>query len=212
MANGVSPEVALEGLENNETARPGRPQNREVSQNKRARELSPDVLPWEPQPGENQAAYAAFVKFREMERRSAKEADAKNGPYWSTVWSWGYRAYQWDLHVARRDAEELIRYRIEMNDRQRATSRVAQAKILTWLEALDPKDLKPSDAVRWFEVAVRVERAAAGSDMPIDTTLPPEPEEANPLDHLTMAEILGVDEAQAADALERLYEHVKRPS
>lgn len=51
-----------------------------------------------------------------------------------------------------------------MNDRQRRTASYAQSKVIEWLAQLDPKTLTASEAARWLEVAVKIERLAGGAE------------------------------------------------
>lgn len=123
---------------------------------------SEDVAPWERQDGESVEAYAAFVAYRDAEKRRIDKKQGTHGK-WSVEWSWGYRCLEWDRHQARVADEELIRYRVQMNARQRAAAVTAQAKIITWLQSIDATKMKPNEAARWFEISCRIEREAAGS-------------------------------------------------
>jgi hypothetical protein len=185
---------------------------------KDARPLDPDAHPWERQPDEPDEAYRMFVVFRDLtKRRLEAVVDAgKNEPKpWrapyvrdmSSRWSWGHRAFCWDRYMGAVDTEELVRYRREMNDRQRTSARLAQQKLANWLLALDPSTLKPLEAARWFEIAVKVERDAAGVDA--HPTLPGEgeDEESEGMKENTLADIMGIDptvEAEFALALHRM--------
>lgn len=128
-----------------------------------AKNLNPDINPWERQPTESKPAYAAFVAFRDSDAR--KVGDHGSSAYkWSAEWHWGYRAYQWDLYQAQEEAAAMVRYRRRMNERQRSTARLAQSKIIAWLNALDPSKLTAGEASRWLEVAVKIERLAGGGE------------------------------------------------
>ena len=48
----------------------------------------------------------------------------------------------------------------EMADRHRREALALQQKMLECLRLLSADDLKPADAIRWFDVAVRVEKVA----------------------------------------------------
>lgn len=126
------------------------------------RHLNPDIPIWERQDQETEAAYASFLKYRDMERRSLK-ATGGTALRWSRMWSWQQRVLEWDRHIARQDAEAMVKYQVEMNERHRASARVAQSKVIQWLQSLDPKKMSPSEAARWFELAVRVERESANA-------------------------------------------------
>ena len=128
-----------------------------------AKNLNPDINPWERQPSESQQAYAAFVAFRDSDARKVGD-HGKRAYTWSAEWHWGFRAYQHDLYLAQEEAAAMVRYRRRMNERQRSTARLAQSKIIAWLNALDPSKLTAGEASRWLEVAVKIERLAGGGE------------------------------------------------
>src|SRR6266498_4470280 len=130
---------------------------------KTAHPLDPDRPVWERQPGESTKAYDTFLAWRDSQERNVI-SHGKMAQQWSAKWSWGYRGFEYDLYVSRRVTEELVRYRLDMNDRQRKIAYAAQTKIIEWLRHLDPSKLKPADAARWLEIAVRIERMAAGAN------------------------------------------------
>jgi hypothetical protein len=123
-------------------------------------------------------------------------------------WSWSVRCLEWDRHVQRQDDEAMVRYRVAMNERQRAASRLAQQKMATWLIELDPTRLTPHEAARWFEVAVRVEREAAGAASSPD--LAPPLAVPDPFEGMTLAELLGVTaEAEVLAAAEEIFQAMR---
>lgn len=158
-----------------------------------ARPLNPDLPSWEKQAKETPKAYAAFIAYRDSEKRRLAD-HGSTAREWSAQWQWQLRCLDWDRYMARVDAEELVRYRVTMNERHRAAARLAQARIITWLQGLDGEVLarmRPSEAARWFEVAVRIEREAAGAALPLG--LPDHVTDASdPLSGMTLAEVLGV--------------------
>lgn len=128
---------------------------------KKAKQFDPDRPVWERQPTESAKAYAAFVAWRDTPERKLPNRQAQQ---WSAIWSWGYRAYEFDLYLSRKETEDLIRYRLAMNARQRDIAYVVQQQVIQWLASVDPRTMKPAEAARWLEVAVRIERLAAGAD------------------------------------------------
>lgn len=170
---------------------------------RRQRALDLDVLPWERQAGEPDAAYAGFLTYRDQERRSTRDVGPSAG-HWSSDWLWPTRALEYDRYVQRQDVEALVRYRVSMNERQRAAGRLAQQKVVTWLVNLDASRLSPHEAARWFEVAARVEREAAGASLPLEAT--PPPAVVDPFEGLTLGDILGVTgQGDEIDVAERLF-------
>lgn len=147
--------------------------------------------------------YAGFLRYRDMEKRSTRDVGPRAG-HWSSDWMWAVRVLEWDRYVQRQDAEALVRYRVSMNERQRAAGRLAQQKIVTWLVNLDPSRLSPHEAARWFEVAARVEREAAGASLPLEVA--PPPAVPDPFEGLTLGDILGMTgQGDEIDAAERLF-------
>lgn len=130
---------------------------------KGARNIDPDANPWERQHGESNKAYTAFVAWRDSEDRKLHD-HGSTAQKWSSQFSWGYRAFEYDRWLARKDAEDMVRYRRTMNDRQRRAARLAQQKVAQWLINLDASTLTASEAAKWLEVAVKIERLAGGGD------------------------------------------------
>lgn len=179
----------------------------------RPRPLDPDRPIWERQDGETNEAWRAFEKYRDQEHRNYREVSASAGR-WSREWQWQARVAEWDRHLTRQEAEELVRYRVSMNQRQRAIARSAQSKIIQWLTNLDPSKMRPSEAARWFEIAVKVERDAAGVKGTEIVSGGVEQEVTDALAGLTLGELLkgektdlsnvsGLDDAEAAEKIYR---------
>lgn len=190
--------------------------SREPSRAANAKQFDPDLLPWEKQPDETDAAYDAFRKFRDMMDRSLDKVatGAEGAPSfgtvgnWSSQWSWGWRAYQWDLHSARQEDEQMLRYQIEMNKRHRETAQLAVTKVAQWLIGMQPETLKPADAARWFEVAVRVQREAAGLGLMAAERMQGEdgqPEGSEGHDGQSLADVFGLEGMDADEAAAVLY-------
>lgn len=139
-----------------------------------AEPLDPDLLPWEQQPTESSDAYRSFRAYLEMEKRNVTKAPGDSVTH-SRRWSWPYRALEFDRHMARVDFEEMEKYRREMNRRHREAGRALQAQVYKWLARFEERPdllekLQPRDAIRMFEVAVKVERDAASvGDLPTAT-------------------------------------------
>ena len=153
-----------ERIANREAGKPHRPGGAPLttpSVGKGARNLDPDLNPWDRHPGESKAAYDAFLAFRDDD---ARRVGSKSNLNWSGQWSWGFRAFEWDRFLARQDQDELVRYRRRMNDRQRKIASAAQQKVIQWLAAQDVRKWTAGEAARWLEVAVKIERLAGGAE------------------------------------------------
>lgn len=174
-----------------------------------ARDLDPDLSPWERQPEEPQDAYDLFLRYRDMDKRVvvqvAEDETRSRLLRLSAVWSWGYRAYEWDKHMHRAEVKELVRYRRTMNERQRTTARAAQNKIAQWLVNLDVSRLKPMEAAKWYELAVKVEREAAGATSE-DAQVMPEAIDDEDTPDQTLADMVGVTPEMEHRAAQILFE------
>jgi hypothetical protein len=142
-----------------------------VTKSDPAARLSADLLPWERQPEETDGAYAAFESWLHSEKRQLKDypSTARN---WSARYHWVARAHEYDIYISRVDLQEQVRYRRKMNARHRQIASVAQAKLVTWLNGLDPARMSTADAIRLLDVAVKIEREATAA---VDAEDLPEP-------------------------------------
>lgn len=164
---------------------------------KNARSFDPDRPPWERQPGETDHQWAAFEQWLRMDKRNAS-AISVSAQNWSWEWAWGYRGFEYDLYMQRRETEDLVRYRVEMNERHRNVARAFQGKVVQWLQAIDVEKMKPADVARWFEIAVRVERLASGANLPaVPVQAAPEDEEKS-LSEIAAEYGLDIDEDELA--------------
>lgn len=134
--------------------------------------MTTDGQAWDRQPEESAKAYTAFVAYMEMgEARSiAKVAQklSKSIPLlkrWSREWRWADRCREYDIYTAqtkRKAAEAELQ---EMNRRNIELARKALDKAEEALNQLDPGKLKPSDIVRYIQVAADIEKAARLLDL-----------------------------------------------
>ncbi|MBC7340903.1 MAG: hypothetical protein H5U02_00355 [Clostridia bacterium] len=138
---------------------------------------------WERQKGESRKAYQAFCAYRDMgpARSLAKVSQQLRKSKvllqrWSVRWSWVARAEAWDDELDRRAREAQEQARLEMVDRHARAAVAFQQRVLERLAELDPSELSPGDLVKWFDVAVKVERLSRGEPTEIgkqEVTLPP---------------------------------------
>lgn len=120
---------------------------------------------WYRQPGETDKAYDEFVAYRDSESRRVR--DYSNGFHNSVRWSWQERVRAWDRHLNAQEAEKMIRYRLDMNERHRAIGRLAQTRAAQWLSGLTDEDvrrMKAGEVMKMLEVATTLERTAAQGD------------------------------------------------
>lgn len=202
--------------------------NNQTITGKMARPLDPDINPWDRQPDEPEDAHDAFTRYRDTEGtrnlfppgpRPDDTWDEEQTRAWnarrswlkrqSAVWQWSARALAWDHWVAQQAAEDLVRYRVRMDERHRNIGRAGLQKIAQWMVNLDPDRLKPSEAIRLLEVSARLEREAAGAYLAAEV-LVPAPESG---ERRTLSEVLSLPrlaEGEEAELADRLYRIVKR--
>lgn len=122
---------------------------------------------WLQQPGESKTAYEQFKAYREADPRRVR--DQPSGFHNSVRWSWQERVKAWDNHLAEQEAERLIRYRVDMNERHRTVGRLAMGRAAQWLQTLTQdkiERMRPGEVVRMLEVAAKLERDASRGDLP----------------------------------------------
>lgn len=141
--------------------------------------------PWDRLPHESEAAYGAFLRFRNMGvmghatyggRRSLRKLSALDGRsydvlrQWSSAFDWRERACAYDRHldeISMETTEETVR---EMARRHVLLSRRMQEVSARHLEKiLDGKvdEVTPRDAARLADVGFKMERLARGQSTEI---------------------------------------------
>jgi hypothetical protein len=131
--------------------------------------------PWERQPKDTDASWAAFVVYRDMgrERSITKTAAAMDRPGskslmegWSSRGQWVRRASAFDtwrqqqLEADARAATASQRQNVL--DQQRVTSNALLQKGLQALQRVNPEDIAVKDLPRWLDTAIRLQRQAVG--------------------------------------------------
>lgn len=129
--------------------------------------------PWERLQREPDAAWGAFVYYRDTNPRNRSIKKCVNALYgtldavsswekYSVKWRWRERVEAWDAEqdrVAREARLEAIR---QMDDRHVSEARALQAKALERLRQIDPKELKPREVLNYLIEAAKLERLAMG--------------------------------------------------
>lgn len=125
--------------------------------------------PWGRQPDESQPAYDAFITYRDQgyTRSYRATAAALNKSRslidrWGKVWFWQGRAAAWDAELAKQTAVKQREAQEKARKRHETIAVTFQSKAVERLRKLDVNELKPGDLIRWFEIAVRIEREALG--------------------------------------------------
>jgi hypothetical protein len=133
-----------------------------------------------PAPFESARAFAAFCTFRDMgSGRSVRAAERlhKGGDQkprqnasgrwwiWAARFQWVSRALLWDAEqdrIKRAAAREEL---IAMSKRHVQMAMLFQSKVIDRLQSFTSEDvarLTPLELIRWFEIAVKIEREARG--------------------------------------------------
>jgi hypothetical protein len=189
-----------------------------MSAAKDAHSFDPDLQPWERQPNETDDAYAMYVAYRDMPSRNMALFDqdpehvsrgftTKKAHNNSSRWSWAWRNAQYDRYLANVDVEELVRYRRMMHERHRRVARAGFSKMTQWVRNFDINRLTASEAIRLFEVFVRVEQMAAGTYEVLDQ-MPGHPDEQ--VGPVTIGDLIpGIDPSVEED-LARVLDRIIR--
>ncbi len=153
-----------------------------------------DLRPWEQQPGESAQAYEAFCTFRDLGRDRTVTAAAaepkKKHPSklyrWSRQHDWWGRAYAWDLVEARQDEAAARQQRDgairQLTEDSSRMWRVGVAYLLNMVQR-DPETGKPlfgpkftpAVALRFCELALKVQTGLAGPPGRADSDQPADP-------------------------------------
>lgn len=134
---------------------------------------------WDRQQDESSTAFMWFARYRDMgpERSLAKlgQTYGKTGAYtsqletWSVANNWVKRAAAWDSHVDCIVQERNIEQIVAMRERHVKVAVALQNKVLQRLQTMNPDELTPSNLIRWFEIAVKIERLSRGELARVDT-------------------------------------------
>lgn len=139
---------------------------------------------WDRQPGESTKAYAAFCAYRDLgpERSIEKAGQMLDKPRskkwlgeWSAKYKWVERAKAYDDYVEKLKRKEKEKAIKEMAERQARIAMAFQEKIIERLQSIDPAELTPTELVKWFEIAAKIERLNRGEPTEIgkqEITLP----------------------------------------
>lgn len=127
------------------------------------------VEPWERQTAESAQAFEAFAVYRDLgpARSVTKVAQELHKSRtllgrWSRQYVWVMRATAYDREQDRLFLAEQRQARRDIARRHAKLAQAVQSKAVARLQALDPRELSPSDLLRYFQVAAEIERRAVG--------------------------------------------------
>lgn len=127
------------------------------------------VESWERQGGESVQAFEAFAVYRDLGpvrsvTKVARELDKSRALVgrWSRTFAWVLRATAYDRELDRLFLAEQAQARKEIARRHAKLAQAVQSKAVARLQALDPRELSPSELLRYIQVAAEIERRAVG--------------------------------------------------
>ncbi len=125
---------------------------------------------WEQRPKETAQAFQAFSVYRDMAPsvRSLAKVGKQLGKSttlmdrWSARHQWGERVLAWDSYLDKQAREEAVKEVREMSGRHTRLARAFLSKVAQRLVQVQNETLTAMEAIRWAEVAVKMERLACG--------------------------------------------------
>lgn len=127
------------------------------------------VEPWERQDRESPAAFEAFAVYRDLGpprsvTKVARELHKSRTLLgrWSRQFAWVMRATAYDREQDRLFLAEQAQARKEIARRHAKLAQAVQSKAVARLQTLDPRELSPSELLRYIQVAAEIERRAVG--------------------------------------------------
>lgn len=126
---------------------------------------------WERQDGESRQAFEAFAVYRDLgPARSVTKVARELGRSRTLLGRWS-RQYAWVMRSVAYEREQDRLFLAEQTQGQaqreiaRRHAKLAQAvqsKAVARLQPLDPRELSPSELLRYIQVAAEIERRAVG--------------------------------------------------
>ncbi len=127
------------------------------------------VDPWERQGRESPQSFQAFAVYRDLGparsvTKVARELDKSRALVgrWSRQFAWVVRATAYDREQDRLFLAEQAQARREIARRHAKLAQAVQSKAVARLQTLDPRELSPSELLRYIQVAAEIERRAVG--------------------------------------------------
>ncbi|MBZ9641451.1 MULTISPECIES: hypothetical protein [unclassified Streptomyces] len=127
------------------------------------------VESWERQSGESVQAFEAFAVYRDLGparslTKTARELHKSRTLLgrWSRQYAWVMRAAAYDREQDRLFLAEQAQARRDIARRHAKLAQAVQSKAVARLQTLDPRELSPSELLRYIQVAAEIERRAVG--------------------------------------------------
>lgn len=127
------------------------------------------VESWERQSGESVQAFEAFAVYRDLGparslTKAARELHKSRTLLgrWSRQYVWVMRAVAYDREQDRLFLAEQAQARRDIARRHAKLAQAVQSKAVARLQMLDPRELSPSELLRYIQVAAEIERRAVG--------------------------------------------------
>jgi hypothetical protein len=145
------------------------------------------IEPWERWPRESDAAYSAFVIYRDLGSQRSLDAastryHARNQPAsdrppdhrrknkkcsgqirtWADRWDWRARAAAWDAEQDRQARQAMLQEILDMRKRHAQEAMMLQKAAMQRLQALDPQTLTQSQLLDYLVESTKMERLSRG--------------------------------------------------
>ncbi|MEV0278918.1 hypothetical protein AB0I22_21385 [Streptomyces sp. NPDC050610] len=124
------------------------------------------VESWERQRGESFEAFAVYRDLGPVRSvtKVAQELDKSRALVgrWSRQFAWVMRATAYDREQDRLFLAEQAQARRDIARRHAKLAQAVQSKAVARLQVLDPRELSPSELLRYLQVATEIERRAVG--------------------------------------------------
>ncbi|MFI1830738.1 hypothetical protein ACH41E_30515 [Streptomyces sp. NPDC020412] len=127
------------------------------------------VEPWHRQTGESVQAFEGFALYRDLGparsvTKVARELHKSRTLVgrWSRSFAWVMRAAAYDREQDRLFLAEQAQARRDVARRHAKLAQAVQGKAVARLQTLDPRELSPSELLRYIQVAAEIERRAVG--------------------------------------------------
>ncbi|WP_256638187.1 hypothetical protein [Streptomyces murinus] len=134
------------------------------------------VESWERQSGESVQEFEAFAVYRDLGparslTKAARELYKSRTLLgrWSRQFAWVMRAAAYDREQDRLFLAEQMQARRDIARRHAKLAQAVQSKAVARLQMLDPRELSPSELLRYVQVAAEIERRAVGEAPAVGT-------------------------------------------
>lgn len=130
-----------------------------------------ETRPWERQKGESEAAWEAFLTFRDMEKRGTEKVAEQLSKSrqlisrWKAKWTWEERCRAYDNELQKEAFRDAVKERRKMNERHINLSMRLQKAAFDALKNKDFSKMADKDISSFVRIATDLERLARADDI-----------------------------------------------